>query len=58
MPKTIEKRLSRLSSNENIFNEAATYYEEKLEESGHKIKLKYQQENIQNNTSNRKRKII
>ena len=58
IPKTIEKRLSRLSSNENIFNEAATYYEEKLEESGHKIKLKYQQENIQNNTSNRKRKII
>ena len=30
IPKTIEKCLSQLSSNEEIFNESAPFYEEKL----------------------------
>ena len=32
--KTIEKRLSQLSSNEEIFNESAPFYEDKLHQSG------------------------
>ena len=34
IPKTIEKHLSQLSSNEEIVNESATFYEEKLHQSG------------------------
>ena len=30
IPKTIEKRLSKLSSNEEIFNESTPFYEDKL----------------------------
>ena len=30
IPKTIEKRLSQLSSSEEIFNESAPFYEDKL----------------------------
>ena len=35
IPKTIEKRLSRLSSNEEIFNESAPLYKDKLHQSGY-----------------------
>ena len=31
IPKTIEKRLSQLSFNEEIFNESAPFYEDKLQ---------------------------
>ena len=34
IPKPIEKHLSQLSSNEEIVNESATFYEEKLHQSG------------------------
>ena len=34
-PKTIEKRLSQLSSNEEIFNESAPFYEDKLHQYGY-----------------------
>ena len=30
IPRTMEKRLSQLSSNEEIFNESAPFYEDKL----------------------------
>ena len=38
--KTIEKHLSQLSSNEEIFNESAPFYEDKLHQSGYERKLK------------------
>ena len=38
--KTIEKCLSQLSSNEEIFNESAPFYEDKLHQSGYQQKLK------------------
>ena len=41
IPKTIEKRLSQLSSNEYIFNESEPFYEDKLHQSGYQQKLKY-----------------
>ena len=41
IPKTIEKRLSQLSSNEDIFNESEPFYEDKLHQSGYQQKLKY-----------------
>ena len=40
IPKTIEKCLSQLSSNEEIFNESAPFYEDKLHQSGYQQKLK------------------
>ena len=58
IPKTIEKRFSKLSSNEEIFNQSAQYYEEKLASSGYKTKLKYQPPNVNKNKRNRKRNII
>ena len=41
IPKTIEKRLSQLSSNEETFNELAPFYEDKLHRSCYQEKLKY-----------------
>ena len=41
IPKTIEKRLSQVSSNEKIFNESAPLYEDKLHQSGYQQKFKY-----------------
>ena len=40
IPKTIEKCLSQLSSNKEIFNESAPFYEDKLHQSGYQQKLK------------------
>ena len=37
--RSVEKRLSTLSSSKNIFQESAIYYEECLEASGYKTKL-------------------
>ena len=39
-PRTIEKHLSQLSSDEEIFNESASFYEDKLKRSGYQQKLK------------------
>ena len=41
VPKTVETRLSLLSSSEEIFNEEKRPYEDALKNSGHKIKLEY-----------------
>ena len=54
--KTIEKRLSQLSSNEEIFNESAPFYEEKLHQSGYQQKLKYNTKT--HSKRNHKRNII
>ena len=40
IPKTRKKRLCQLSSNEEIFNESATFNEYKLHQSGYRQKLK------------------
>ena len=41
IPKTIIKYLCQLSSNEEIFNESARFYEGKLQQSCYQQKLKY-----------------
>ena len=59
IPKTIEKRLSQLSSKEEIFNESAPFYEDKLYQSGYQQKLMYSPVNTKiHNKRNHKRSII
>ena len=63
LPISIETRLSQLSSNNEIFDEAAKYYQDVLNKCGYEHKLKYHPPNPTdelNNKSkpNRKRKII
>ena len=41
VPIALEKHLSQLSSNENIFNQTAPYYEQVLQKSGYMNKLTY-----------------
>ena len=50
LPRSIEKRLSQLSSSKDIFYETAQYYEQRLASCGYNEKLTYQQqgENIEN----------
>ena len=58
IPESINKRLSTISSNESVFNNAATDYQEALKSSGYHYKLKYdppQQPNNANGTNRRKR---
>ena len=57
--KTIEKRLSQLSSNEEIFNELAPFYEDILHQSGYQQKLKCNPVNAKaHNQRNHKRNAI
>ena len=59
IPRSIEKRLSILSSSKDIFQESAIYYEKCLKNSGYKTKLQYQQPKENNqNKKKRKRNII
>ena len=63
LPRSIEKRLSQLSSSKDIFYETTPYYEQRLASCGYNEKLTYQQkgENNENNKNfgkNRKRNII
>ena len=59
IPRSIEKRLSILSSSKNIFQESAVYFEKCLKNSGYKTKLQYQQPKENNqNKKKRKRNII
>ena len=58
-PKTIRKCLSQLSCNEDIFNESAPFYEDKLQQSGYQQKLNYNPVNTKTyNKRNHKRNII
>ena len=41
VPKSINTRLSKLSSNAEVFKETIPPYQEALEKSGHKYQLKY-----------------
>ena len=59
IPKTIEKCLSQLSFNKEIFNESAPFYEDKLHQSGYQQKLKYNPVNTKTHSKrNHKRNII
>lgn len=61
LPINIESRLSRLSSNEQIFKNSLPYYEQALKQSGYQHNFKYQStDNKQQNKNkrNRKRNII
>ena len=62
LPRSIEKRLSQLSSSKDIFYETAPYYEQYLASWGYNEKLTYQQqgeniENVKNIRKNRKHNI-
>ena len=56
IPRGIEKRLSEISSSEEVFKEAAPIYEEALKKSGFNEKLNYQPHN--QNRRRGRRKII
>ena len=56
LPKSIEKRLSEISSSKEIFDNSKHLYEKALQESGFKEKLCYQQKNV-NANSNQNQKI-
>ena len=59
IPKIIEKCLSQLSSNVEIFNESAPFYEDKLHQSGYQQKLKYNPVNTKTHCKcNHNRNII
>ena len=58
-PLSIESQISSLSSSEEIFNDSVTQYQDALDKSGYKHKLKYQANiNKPNNKKQRKRNII
>ena len=57
IPDSVNKRLSKLSSTEAIFNEAAEPYQKALEESGYEYKLKYKPQTQTQNKRKRKRNI-
>ena len=58
LPKTIEQRLPNNSSNETIFNEAASLYKKALSEAGYHVKLKYNPNKKTKQEKNRERNII
>ena len=61
IPKSINKRLSALSSNEEMFLSVAPIYQNALDQSGYKYKLKYEPPPPTPNTPNkrqRKRRVI
>ena len=58
IPKSVNKRLSKISANEDVFNSAVPPYQEALVRSGYDFKLKYEpQAPSQKKSKNRKRKI-
>ena len=59
LPLSIESRLSSLSFSEKIFNDSVTPYQDALDKSGYKHKLKYQaNKNTANKQKQRKKNII
>ena len=57
IPESINRRLSNISSDENIFNAAAPTYQRALKQSGYKYTLKYKpDQNIDNARQKRSRK--
>ena len=59
LPRMISERISKLSSNEQIFNQEANLYNEGLKQAGYKEKIKYVNTNNEDRPArSRKRKII
>ena len=59
LPKAHYRRLSEISSNENLFNNHKKEYQDALQNSGHRTKLKFEKENKQNKRrNNRNRNVI
>ena len=58
IPIAIEKRISDLSSSEQIFEQAKGYYEKSLKESGYNYKLQYSPNANKTKRNSRKRNII
>ena len=61
IPKGVNKRLSSISSNEEVFNQAAPVYQEALKNSGYDYKLKFDPQASKTNPTkpkNRKRNIV
>ena len=59
IPEAVNRRLSRISANENVFKEAIPPYQNALNKSGYDHVLKYDPEKATNNQpKSRKRKII
>jgi len=59
LPKSIESRLNKLSSNKNIFIEASKHYQTALNTCGYDYKLQHKvHENKQTNKNKRKRNIL
>ena len=54
IPANVNKRLSMLSSNENVFGSSTKLHQEALEASGYKHKLKFEMQDI--NAMNNKKK--
>ena len=57
IPQSIETRLSNISSNQKIFEDAKPEYEKALHEAGHTVNLTYKQKDSQGKKGKRKRKI-
>ena len=57
IPLGVQKRLSALSSSEEIFNQTVPPYQEALERSGHQHKLEFEKPNTSTKNKNRKRNI-
>ena len=55
LPAAINKRLSEISSDAEIFNQAAPIYQQALNASGYSHQLKYQHDNHSQETDNKKR---
>ena len=59
LPLSVERRLSKLSSNEKIFNDSIPIYQEALIKAGYNHKLIYQKhDQKKENSQQRKRQII
>ena len=58
IPESINKRLSNISSNEELFNNAAPPYQDALRKSGYNYELKYNPQRSNNNKRKRTRNIV
>ena len=55
IPLSVNKRLSNISANETVFEEAAKPYQEALDRSGYAHKLKFESPNADQGTKKRQR---
>ena len=58
IPEGINKRLSEISSSEEVFNKAAPVYQKALDANGYNYKLRYEKPKLETKDKSRKRNII